>query len=42
MYRINKDGAKKHAQKGRALLQPGPEQNLEAAIAELSKAIFRA
>lgn len=41
MERINKEGAKKHADKGKELLAPGSKQDLEAAISEFSKAIFR-
>lgn len=38
---INHVGAKKHYDKGKELLKAGPKQNLEVAIAEISKAIFR-
>jgi hypothetical protein len=41
MDRINKEGARKHADKGKELLAPGSNQDLEAAISEYSKAIFR-
>ena len=37
---IAQDGAKKHYDEGRRMLEPGPRQDLEGAIAELSKAIF--
>uniref|UniRef100_A0A7S1EIL2 Uncharacterized protein n=2 Tax=Hemiselmis andersenii TaxID=464988 RepID=A0A7S1EIL2_HEMAN len=40
MERINREGARKHYYKGVELLKPGPEQDLEAAISEFSKAIF--
>jgi len=38
--RITKDGAKKHYDTARRQLEPGPNQDIESAIAELSKAIF--
>jgi tetratricopeptide (TPR) repeat protein len=38
--RIVKDGAKHHYDKAKKLLEPGPRQDLETAIAELTKAIF--
>lgn len=40
LERINHDGAKRHYTEAKRLLEPGPHQNLELAIAELSKAIF--
>lgn len=41
MDRINRDGAKKHAEMGKELLEPGSKQDLEGAISEYTKAIFR-
>ena len=38
--KITQDGAKKHYDEARRLLESGPRQDLEGAIAELSKAIF--
>ena len=38
--RIAKDGAKKHYEEAKRMLQAGPRQDLEGAIAQLTKAIF--
>lgn len=40
VQQIAQDGAKKHFDEGRRMLESGPRQDLEGAIAELSKAIF--